>query len=157
MVEVVESALAGKFMRAVVATANSPVAPTEVRAVAARPRGGWAGGVEPSRVAPGELATVEWCGKRQPGSSASRSGSSAARRASRVYGGSPAPTNLVVPRYSFESTGRLLIGRDSEGVQDESHAQAAWRMARIDCRSQGDEIHIVATAQPGAVEKAKSA
>lgn len=35
--------------------------------------------------------------------------------AGRVYKGSPAPTNLVVPRYSFETADRLVIGRDSEG------------------------------------------
>ena len=35
--------------------------------------------------------------------------------AGRVYRGSPAPTNLVVPRYSFEGEGRLVVGRDSEG------------------------------------------
>ena len=35
--------------------------------------------------------------------------------AGRVYRGSPAPTNLVVPRYSFESESRLVVGRDSEG------------------------------------------
>ena len=35
--------------------------------------------------------------------------------AGRVFKGSPAPTNLVVPRYSFESSQRIAIGRDSEG------------------------------------------
>lgn len=35
--------------------------------------------------------------------------------AGRVYRGSPAPTNLVVPPYSFESDNRLIVGRDSEG------------------------------------------
>jgi ubiquinol-cytochrome c reductase iron-sulfur subunit len=35
--------------------------------------------------------------------------------AGRVYRGSPAPTNLVVPRYSFEGAERLVIGRDGEG------------------------------------------
>lgn len=35
--------------------------------------------------------------------------------AGRVFKGSPAPTNLVVPRYSFETAQRLVIGRDSEG------------------------------------------
>lgn len=34
--------------------------------------------------------------------------------AGRVFRGSPAPTNLVVPRYSLEAQ-RLVIGRDSEG------------------------------------------
>lgn len=35
--------------------------------------------------------------------------------AGRVFKGSPAPTNLVVPPYSFVSPERLVIGRDSEG------------------------------------------
>lgn len=35
--------------------------------------------------------------------------------AGRVFKGSPAPTNLVVPPYSFSSPGQLVIGRDSEG------------------------------------------
>jgi len=35
--------------------------------------------------------------------------------AGRVFKGSPAPTNLVVPPYSFESPERLVVGRDSEG------------------------------------------
>lgn len=35
--------------------------------------------------------------------------------AGRVFKGSPAPVNLIVPRYSFESDDRLLIGRDDEG------------------------------------------
>lgn len=35
--------------------------------------------------------------------------------AGRVYRGSPAPTNLVVPRYGFETADRLVIGRDGEG------------------------------------------
>lgn len=35
--------------------------------------------------------------------------------AGRVFKGSPAPTNLVVPRYSFEPAQRIVIGRDSEG------------------------------------------
>lgn len=35
--------------------------------------------------------------------------------AGRVYRGSPAPTNLVVPRYSFLSETRIVVGRDEEG------------------------------------------
>ena len=35
--------------------------------------------------------------------------------AGRVYSGSPAPTNLVVPRHSFIAADRLVIGRDSQG------------------------------------------
>ena len=35
--------------------------------------------------------------------------------AGRVFKNVPAPTNLVVPRYSFMSPDRLAIGRDSEG------------------------------------------
>lgn len=35
--------------------------------------------------------------------------------AGRVYKGSPAPTNLVVPPYAFVAEERLVIGRDSEG------------------------------------------
>lgn len=35
--------------------------------------------------------------------------------AGRVYNGSPAPTNLVVPRYSFLSETRIVVGRDEEG------------------------------------------
>ncbi|MGH8690695.1 MAG: ubiquinol-cytochrome c reductase iron-sulfur subunit [Burkholderiales bacterium] len=35
--------------------------------------------------------------------------------AGRVFRGSPAPTNLVVPAHSFESQARLVIGRDAEG------------------------------------------
>ena len=35
--------------------------------------------------------------------------------AGRVFRGSPAPTNLVVPAYSFESEDRLVIRRDNEG------------------------------------------
>lgn len=36
-------------------------------------------------------------------------------RPGRVFRGSPAPTNLVVPRYSFSSTSGLIIGRDKGG------------------------------------------
>ncbi|HEY3077745.1 MAG TPA: ubiquinol-cytochrome c reductase iron-sulfur subunit [Burkholderiales bacterium] len=35
--------------------------------------------------------------------------------AGRVFSGSPAPINLLVPRYSFASPQQLVIGRDSEG------------------------------------------
>jgi len=35
--------------------------------------------------------------------------------AGRVYNGSPAPTNLVVPRYSFLSEAKIVVGRDEEG------------------------------------------
>ncbi len=35
--------------------------------------------------------------------------------AGRVYKGSPAPTNLVVPPHTFVSEERLVIGRDREG------------------------------------------
>lgn len=35
--------------------------------------------------------------------------------AGRVYKGSPAPTNLVVPPYSFQASDRLVIGSDSAG------------------------------------------
>lgn len=35
--------------------------------------------------------------------------------AGRVFKGSPAPTNLVVPPYSLVSPGQLIIGRDAEG------------------------------------------
>ncbi|MBI2754342.1 MAG: ubiquinol-cytochrome c reductase iron-sulfur subunit [Betaproteobacteria bacterium] len=35
--------------------------------------------------------------------------------AGRVYKGSPAPTNLVVPPHEFLSPDRLIIGRDKEG------------------------------------------
>jgi ubiquinol-cytochrome c reductase iron-sulfur subunit len=35
--------------------------------------------------------------------------------AGRVFKGSPAPTNLVVPRYGFDSPQRITIGRDSQG------------------------------------------
>lgn len=35
--------------------------------------------------------------------------------AGRVFKGSPAPTNLVVPPYSLVSPGQLVIGRDAEG------------------------------------------
>ncbi len=35
--------------------------------------------------------------------------------AGRVFRGSPAPTNLVVPRYGFTSASGLIIGRDKEG------------------------------------------
>ena len=35
--------------------------------------------------------------------------------AGRVFRGSPAPTNLVVPRYSFSPASALIIGRDSQG------------------------------------------
>lgn len=35
--------------------------------------------------------------------------------AGRVFKGSPAPTNLVVPPYSLASPGQLVIGRDAEG------------------------------------------
>ena len=36
--------------------------------------------------------------------------------AGRVFRGSPAPTNLVVPRYAFQSAVTLIVGRDAEGV-----------------------------------------
>jgi ubiquinol-cytochrome c reductase iron-sulfur subunit len=35
--------------------------------------------------------------------------------AGRVFNGSPAPTNLVIPRYSFPSPQRIVIGRDADG------------------------------------------
>jgi ubiquinol-cytochrome c reductase iron-sulfur subunit len=35
--------------------------------------------------------------------------------AGRVFKGSPAPTNLLVPRYSFLAQQRLVIGRDADG------------------------------------------
>lgn len=35
--------------------------------------------------------------------------------AGRVFKGSPAPTNLLIPRYSFSSAQQLLIGHDAEG------------------------------------------
>jgi ubiquinol-cytochrome c reductase iron-sulfur subunit len=35
--------------------------------------------------------------------------------AGRVFRGSPAPTNLLVPRYGFVAPQRLVIGRDDEG------------------------------------------
>jgi ubiquinol-cytochrome c reductase iron-sulfur subunit len=35
--------------------------------------------------------------------------------AGRVYSGSPAPTNLAVPRYSFLPGNSIVIGRDKEG------------------------------------------
>jgi ubiquinol-cytochrome c reductase iron-sulfur subunit len=34
--------------------------------------------------------------------------------AGRVFKGSPAPTNLVVPRYSFIDSQQLIIGRDAD-------------------------------------------
>lgn len=36
--------------------------------------------------------------------------------AGRVYVGSPAPTNLVVPRHSYLSETRIVIGRDKQGA-----------------------------------------
>jgi ubiquinol-cytochrome c reductase iron-sulfur subunit len=35
--------------------------------------------------------------------------------AGRVFRGSPAPTNLLIPRYSFPSAQQLVIGHDAEG------------------------------------------
>jgi len=35
--------------------------------------------------------------------------------AGRVYKGSPAPTNLVIPPYGFPSAGRLVIGAEARG------------------------------------------
>ena len=36
--------------------------------------------------------------------------------AARVYKGSPAPTNMIVPSHKYLSDGRLLIGDDSKGA-----------------------------------------
>ncbi|MGD9786892.1 MAG: ubiquinol-cytochrome c reductase iron-sulfur subunit [Sulfuricellaceae bacterium] len=36
--------------------------------------------------------------------------------AARVFKGSPAPTNLVIPKHKYLSDGRLLVGDDSKGA-----------------------------------------